>query len=105
VSELLGTWRPSCLVLIDNRIIAAIEAELGATGHHGVQHIPSDGRYGFGGEGLGTTDVRLNEFLVGTLIIDVTDAARQDVVWWGMGVNEVDPMANAEQRDKNINGR
>jgi hypothetical protein len=52
------------------------------------------------GGGWGTTDVRINEFLVGTLIIDVTDAARQDVVWWGMGVNEVDPMANAEQRDK-----
>jgi hypothetical protein len=49
------------------------------------------------GGGWGTTDVRINEFLVGTLIIDVTDAARQDVVWWGMGVNEVDPMANAEQ--------
>jgi hypothetical protein len=36
------------------------------------------------GSGWGTTDVRVNEFLVGTLIIDVTDAARYDVVWWGM---------------------
>jgi hypothetical protein len=113
-------------VLIDKRITAAIESELGAKGltrEDGkpdvvvVYHVAIDkqkemtaynssyGRYGYRwGGGWGTTDVRVNEILVGTLIIDVADAAKQEVVWRGMGVKEVDPMAKADKRDKNING-
>ena len=112
--------------LIDNRIVAAIQAELGAKGLTQkdaepdvvvVYHIAFDkqkditayntsyGRYGYRwGGGWGTTDVRVNEILVGTLIIDVADAAKKEVVWRGMGVKEVDPQAKAEKRDKNING-
>ncbi len=110
--------------LIDNRIVAAIEAELAAKGltktDSGsdivvVYHVAFDkqqditayssgyGGYGYRwGGGWGTTDVRVNQILVGTLIIDVADATKQEVVWRGMGVREVDTQAKADKRDKNI---
>jgi Domain of unknown function (DUF4136) len=47
--------------------------------------------------------VRVNEILVGTLVIDIADANKGEVVWRGMGVKEVDVQAKAEKRDKNIN--
>ena len=111
--------------LIDNRIAAAIEAELAAKGLRRndaspsiavVYHVAFDkqkditsystGGYGpyayrWGG-GWGTTNVRVNEILVGTLVVDIADAAKQEVVWRGMGVKEVDTQAKAEKRDKTI---
>ena len=51
----------------------------------------------------GTTDVRVNEILVGTLVIDIVDANKKELAWRGMGVREVDVQAKADKRDKNIN--
>jgi len=112
--------------LVDNRIMAAIEAELAAKGLTKkdaapdiavVYHVAFDkqkditaynsgyGGYGYRwGGGWGTTNVRVNEILVGTLVIDVADANKKEVVWRGMGVKEVDTQAKAEKRDKNIAG-
>jgi hypothetical protein len=117
--------------LIHNRIVAAIQSELAAKGLSSnnsspdivvVYHVAFDkkqditaystglggyGGYGYrygGGWGTTTTDVRVNEILVGTLVIDVADAAKKEVVWRGMGVKEVDVQAKAEKRDKNIAG-
>jgi Domain of unknown function (DUF4136) len=112
--------------LIDNRIVAAIESELAAKGLTAsadkpdvtvIYHVAFDKKqditafstgggpyaYRWGG-GWSTTDVRVNEILVGTLVIDVADANKNEVVWRGMGVKEVDVQAKAEKRDKNING-
>ena len=114
--------------LIDNRIVAAIKSELAAkgltegrceagrhgrlprrvrqeAGHHRVQTGGGYGAYGYrwGGGWGGTTDVRVNEILVGTLIIDVADANKSELAWRGMGVKEVDVQAKADKRDKNIN--
>ena len=111
--------------LVDNRIVAAIEMQLAAKGMTKnnaspdmvvVYHVAFDkqkditsystggyGGYGYRwGGGWGTTDVRVSEILVGTLVIDITDAPKQEVVWRGMGVREVDTQAKAEKRDKNI---
>ena len=113
--------------LIHNRIVAAIEAEMVAKGLSKndampdvvvVYHIAFDkkqdittfssgyggyGPYGYGwGGGWGTTDVRVNEILVGTLVVDVAEAPKKAIVWRGMGVKEVDVQAKAEKRDKNI---
>jgi uncharacterized protein DUF4136 len=109
--------------LIDSRIVAAIESELAAKGLTKsdakpdvtvVYHIAFDkkqdittfntggGGYRWGG-GWGTTDVRVNEILVGTLVIDIADANKGDLAWRGIGVKEVDVQAKAEKRDKNIN--
>jgi hypothetical protein len=113
--------------LVDNRIIAAIEAEFAAKGMTKndatpdmvvVYHIAFDkkqnitsytsgvggyGGYGYRwGGGFGTTNVQVNEILIGTLLIDIADSAKNEVVWRGMGVKEVDTQAKAEKRDKNI---
>ncbi len=110
--------------LIDKRIVTAIEAELASKGLTRddagpdvvvVYHVAFDtkqditaystgyGRYGYRwGGGWGTTDVRVREILVGTLVIDIADANRQEIVWRGIGVKEVDTRAKAEKRDKNI---
>jgi hypothetical protein len=111
--------------LIDNRIVAAIEKELATKGLVKsdaspdvsiVYHVAFDkqkditawssggGPYGWRwGGGWGTTDVRVNEILVGTLVIDVADAKKSELVWRGIGVKEVDTQAKPDKRDKNIN--
>jgi len=115
--------------LVDKRITAAIETELAAKGLTPsdtpdvtvVYHIAFDKkqditaystggyyggygyRYGGGWGGMSTTDVRVNEITVGTLVIDVADAKKKEMVWRGMGVKEVDVQAKAEKREKNIN--
>lgn len=111
--------------LIDDRISAAIDSQLAAKGltkndakpdvtvmHHVAFDKQKDitaystggGPYAYRwGGGWGTTNVRVNEILVGTLVIDIADANKSEVVWRGMGVKEVDVQAKAEKRDKNIN--
>ena len=118
--------------LIDDRIVAAIDAEMAAKGFTKsesnpdvfvVYHVAFDkqqdistfssgysggyGRYGWGygggwaGGGTSTTQVR--DILVGTLVIDMADAKKNQVAWRGMGVKEVDTQAKPEKRDKSIN--
>ena len=110
--------------LIDNRIIAALETELKAKGLTRadaspdlavVYHVAFDkqkdittyssgmggGYYRWGG-GWGTTDVRINEILVGTLMIDMADQRKNEMVWRGVGVKEVDTTAKPDKRDKSI---
>src|SRR5262245_12496721 len=114
--------------LIDRRIVAAIETELAAKGltksdakpdvavvYHvafdkqkditacntGAAYGPYAYRWG-GGWGTTTTDIRVNEILVGTMVIDIADTAKNEMVWRGMGVKEVDTQAKPEKRDKSI---
>jgi len=117
--------------LIDDRIIAAIETQLAAKGLKKadanpdvvvVYHVAFDkqkdistfssgygggyGPYGYGwggGWGGGTTSTQVRDILVGTLVIDMADAAKKQVVWRGMGVKEVDTTAKPDKRDKSIN--
>jgi len=113
--------------LVDNRIVAAIESELKAKGLTKndanpdivvVYHLTLDKQkditsyssgVGYGpyayrwGGGWGTTSVRVNEILVGTLIIDVADATSNAMVFRGIGVKEVDAQAKPDKRDKTVN--
>jgi len=116
--------------LIDDRIVAAIEAQLGTKGltktesnpdMFVVYHVAFDkqkdistfssggggyGPYGWGyggGWAGGTTTTQVRDILVGTLVIDIADAKKGQVVWRGMGVKEVDTQAKPEKRDKSIN--
>ena len=116
--------------LIDDRIAAAIDAEMAAKGFTKVDanpdvfvvyHVAFDkqkdistfssgygggyGPYGYGwggGWGGSTTSTQVRDILVGTLIIDMADAKKKQVVWRGMGVKEVDTTAKPEKRDKSI---
>jgi hypothetical protein len=112
--------------LIDQRIIAAIDTQLATKGLKKADppdvfvayHVSFDkqkdisawstgtGPYGWGyggGWGSTTTDVRVYEILVGTLVIDMADAKDNRMIWRGLGVREVDTEAKPEKRDKKIN--
>ena len=117
--------------LIDDRIVAAIEAELAAKGFRKddanpdvfvVYHTTFDkqkdistyrsgygggyGAYGWGwggGWAGGTTTTQVRDILMGTLVIDIADAKKGQLAWRGMGVKEVNVQAKPEKRDKSIN--
>jgi len=61
------------------------------------------GPYGYGwGGGWGSTQVMVNDITEGTLVIDIADAHKKQVVFRGVGVKEIDVQAKAEKRDKNV---
>ena len=116
--------------LIDQRIVAAIEAELTAKGLTKsetnpdlvvVYHIAFDketdistfssgygggyGPYGYGwggGWAGGTTQTTVRDITIGTLVVDIADAAKKQMVWRGMATKQVDAQTKPEKRDKNI---
>jgi hypothetical protein len=116
--------------LIDDRIAAAIDSALTAKGLtkadakpdvYVVYHVAFDkqkdistyssgygggyGPYGWGwggGWAGGTSTTQVRDILIGTLVIDMADAAKNQLVWRGMGVKEVDTQAKPEKRDKSI---
>jgi hypothetical protein len=116
--------------LIDDRIVAAIEAQMTAKGFTKsdtnpdvivVYHVAFDkqkdistfssgygggyGPYGYRyGGGMGSSTTQVRDIVVGTLVIDLIDAKPGQVAWRGMGVKEIDTQAKPEKRDKSING-
>jgi len=50
--------------------------------------------------GLDTFDARLHDVPVSAIVIDVADAAKRELVWRGVGIDEVDVHAKPETRDK-----
>jgi hypothetical protein len=115
--------------LIDDRIDAAIDSALVAKGLTKadakpdvfvVYHVAFDkqkdistfssggggyGPYGWGwggGWAGGTSTTQVRDILIGTLVIDMADAAKNQLVWRGMGVKEIDTQAKPEKRDKSI---
>jgi hypothetical protein len=117
--------------LIDDRIVAAIDAAMAAKGLtkadanpdvYVVYHVAFDkekdistfssgygggyGAYGWGwgggGWAGGTSTTQVRDILIGTLIIDLADAKQNQIAWRGMGVKEIDTQAKPEKRDKSI---
>lgn len=60
------------------------------------------GRYGYGG-GFSTTQINYNEYIEGTLFVNMVDAAAQKIVWQGRATKTIDEDATAEKREQNIN--
>jgi hypothetical protein len=117
--------------LIDDRIVAAIDTQLAAKGFTKsesnpdvvvIYHVAFDkekdistyssgygggyGPYGYGwggGWAGGTTTTQVRDIVVGTLVIDMADAKKNQLAWRGMGVKEINTQANPEKRDKSIN--
>lgn len=116
--------------LIDERIAAAIDAAMASKGFTKsaanpdvvvVYHVAFDkqkdistyssgygggyGPYGYrygGGWAGGTSTTQVRDILMGTLVIDIADVKKGQVVWRGMGVKEVDTTAKPDKRDKSI---
>jgi hypothetical protein len=117
--------------LIDERLTAAITAELALKGFSKaesnpdvfvVYHVAFDqekdistyssgyaggyGPYGWGwggGWGGGMTSTQVRNIVIGTLVIDMADAKANQMAWRGMATKEVDTQAKPEKRDKSIN--
>jgi hypothetical protein len=117
--------------LIDNRLVNAIDAQLASKGLSKVEsspdlfvvyHVALDkekdistyssgygggyGPYGWGwggGWAGGTTHTQVRDVLVGSLVIDLADAKKGQLVWRGIGQKEIDTNAKPEKRDKSIN--
>ena len=115
--------------LIDQRIVAAIDTQLTAKGMTKsetnpdvvvIYHVAFDkqkdistyssgygggyGPYAYGwGGGMSSTTTQVRDILVGTLVVDMADAKKNQMVWRGIGVKEVNTQANPEKRDKSIN--
>jgi hypothetical protein len=116
--------------LIDERIVAAIDTELAAKGLTKsesnpdvfvVYHVAFDkqkdistfssgygggyGPYGYGwggGWAGGTTQTQVRDILIGTLVVDIADAQKKQMVWRGIATKQVDAQTKPEKRDKNI---
>jgi Domain of unknown function (DUF4136) len=107
---------------LDKRIVASIESQLAARAlarsdenpdvyvlYHvvlGVQKSltgfgSGSGPFGWHG-GFDTFDARLNDIPVGALVIDLANAATRELVWRGVGMNEIDVTAKPEKRDAAI---
>lgn len=122
-------WRegtPAREPFLHQRIVSAIESQLAAKGltrsdtdpdlyvtYHAAMEVHKSvtgfaGGIGGGplgwrwGGGLDSINLNLNEIPVGTLVIDLADAAKQHLVWRGMGVKELDFHAKPEKRDAAI---
>ena len=85
-------------VLIDVQIKAQQKESATAT---------TSGGYGSGygyrwGGGFSTTTINVEQYVEGTLFIDMIDNTKKQLVWQGRGTKTVDETASAEKREKNI---
>lgn len=91
-------------VLLDLHVRAEKKTEATATtsgsGMYGG-YYGGPGRYGYGG-GFSTTQINYNDYIEGTLIIDLIDKSTEKIVWQGRGTKTVDENASAEKRETNI---
>lgn len=59
-------------------------------------------RYGMGG-GFSTTSINVENYVEGTLFVDMIEVAKKQLVWQGRAVKTIDPDASSEKREANIN--
>jgi hypothetical protein len=108
--------------LVDQRITAAMELELTRKGmtrndaHPDVfviTHLTFDankdltayttgsGPYGWRwGGSWATAEISMTNVYVGTLIVDVIDAKRNELVWRGIGTKQVDRHSSSDTKDR-----
>ena len=58
--------------------------------------------YGWYGGGMGTTTSTVSEIPVGTLIVDLVDGKKKDMVWRGIAKDTLNPQAAPEDREKKL---
>lgn len=90
-------------VLIDIR--AKLEEKQDATATTtgtGMYGYGAPYRYGYGG-GFTTTQINVNEYTEGTLIINMVDKESDKLVWQGRGTKTLNETASPEKKETNIN--
>ncbi len=88
-------------VLVDMHVRAEQKTE--ATAHtSGPGGYGYYGRYGYGG-GFSTTQISYNDYIEGTLFINLVDRSTEKIVWQGRGTKTVDENASPEKREANVN--
>jgi hypothetical protein len=104
------------------RIVAAIDQQLAAKGLRKADGKANADAYvayhaafsrdleinasGWGGYRFGPArsgSARVEEIVVGTLVVDIIDAKTGTILWRGIASKELDLQASPEKRDKNIN--
>jgi hypothetical protein len=106
------------------RIVEAIDAQLAAKGLHRAEagerpdvliayhaafaenlevHALSSGWGGYRFAPGRSGTARVEEVLVGTLVVDVIDARSGSTLWRGTASREIDVKASPEKREKNVN--
>jgi hypothetical protein len=106
------------------RIVEAIEKQLASKGLHKAEGSDGPDAYvayhaafsrdlevsgfssGWGGYRFGPNrsgTARVEEILIGTLVVDIVDAKTGTILWRGIATKELDVNASREKRDKNIN--
>lgn len=87
-------------VLIDLKIRAQQKEQATAT---------TNSPYGYGagygyrwGGGFSTTTINVEQYVEGTLFIDMIDNEKKQLVWQGRGTRTLDEDASSEKRDANI---
>lgn len=58
------------------------------------------GWYGYGG--MGSTTSTVTEIPVGTLMVDLVDGKKKDMVWRGVAKDTLNPQASPEDREKKL---
>lgn len=65
---------------------------------------PYGAGYGYRwGGGFSTTTINTEQYVEGTLFVDMIDVSKKQLVWQGRAVGTLDPDASAEKREANIN--
>ena len=88
-------------VIIDINVKAQQKTEATAT-TTGPGYYGGPWRYGYGG-GFSTTQINYNDYIEGTLFVNMVNKSTEKIVWQGRATKTVDEDADAAKREKNIN--
>ena len=87
---------PDVLVDLTVKAVQKTEAYATSSGMYG-------GPWGYGyGMGFTTTQINYDQYVEGTLFINMVDNSTQKIFWQGRGTKIIDPELSAERREVNI---
>jgi hypothetical protein len=83
-------------------LVVATQQKQSATATSSPGYYGAGYRYGWGG-GFSTTTINVENYVEGTLFVDMIDASKKQLVWQGRAVGTLNPDASPEKREANIN--
>jgi hypothetical protein len=87
-------------LLVDLHVKREDRQDAIASSNYPVGYFPW--RFGFA-SGFNTTQINYNEYVEGTLFINLVDAEKEKIVWQGIATKTLDQDLTPEQREKNVN--